>query len=190
MKLIAFVPALAALATALPCAAEMQTYTIDPQHTKPTYEVMHLGYSMQRGRFNNTSGKIVIDTAAKKGSADVTIDAASIDSGVPKLDEHLKSEDFFNVAKNPKITFRSNNFTFDGDKVKSATGDLTMNGITRPVTLTANLFQCAPHPMNKKPQCGGDFIATVKRSEFGMKYAIPALADEVTLRIPVESIKD
>jgi polyisoprenoid-binding protein YceI len=183
-------PAFAALATAFPAAAEMQSYTIDPAHTRPTYEVMHLGYSIQRGRFNKTSGKIMLDTAAKKGSADVTIDVASVDSGVPKLDDHLKSEDFFNVAKNPTITFKSSNFAFDGDKVKSATGDLTMNGITRPVTLTANLFLCAPHPMNKKPQCGGDFQATVKRSDFGMKYAIPALADEVTLHIPVESIRD
>ncbi|MEP7068461.1 MAG: YceI family protein, partial [Usitatibacter sp.] len=104
--------------------------------------------------------------------------------------EHLKGEDFFNVAKNPLITFKSTRFAFDGDKVKSATGDLTMNGITHPVTLTASLFQCAPHPMNKKPQCGGDFSTTVKRSDWGMKYAIPALGDEVTLRIPVESIKD
>jgi len=183
-------PAFAALATAFPAAAEMQSYTIDPAHTRPTYEVMHLGYSIQRGRFNKTSGKIMLDTAAKKGSADVTIEVASVDTGVPKLDDHLKSEDFFNVAKNPTITFKSSNFAFDGDKVKSATGDLTMNGITRPVTLTANLFLCAPHPMTKKPQCGGDFQTTVKRSDFGMKYAIPALGDEVTLHIPVESIKD
>ena len=190
MKAIALAPLLAALATALPSVAEKQTYTIDPQHTRPTYEVMHFGYSMQRGRFNKTSGKIMLDTAARTGSADVTIDAASIDSGVPKLDEHLKGEDFFNVAKNPLITFKSTTFAFDGDKVKSATGDLTMNGITRPVTLTASLFQCAPNPMNKKPQCGGDFTTTVKRSDWGMKYAIPALGDEVTLRIPVESIKD
>lgn len=190
MKYIASIPAIAVLAAALPAAAEMQSYTIDPMHTRPTYEVMHLGYSIQRGRFGKTSGKIMLDTAAKKGSAEVTIDAASIDSGVPKLDEHLKSEDFFNVAKNPLITFKSGNFAFDGDKVKSATGELTMNGITRPVTLTANLFLCAPHPMNKKPQCGGDFVTTVKRTDWGMKYAIPALGDEVTLHIPVEAIKD
>ena len=190
MKLIALAPAVAALATALPSAAEVQTFTIDPAHTRPTYEVMHLGYSLQRGRFNKTSGKITFDTTAKQGSADVTIDATSIDSGVPKLDEHLKSEDFFNVAKNPTITFKSSNFAFDGERVKNVSGDLTMNGVTRPVTLTANLFQCAPNPMNKKPQCGGDFITTVKRSDFGMKYAIPALGDEVTLRIPVEAIKD
>ena len=87
MKLIALAPAVAALATALPSAAEVQTFTIDPAHTRPTYEVMHLGYSLQRGRFNKTSGKITFDTTAKQGSADVTIDATSIDSGVPKLDE-------------------------------------------------------------------------------------------------------
>jgi polyisoprenoid-binding protein YceI len=190
MKRIAIVPALAVLASAFPACAEIQTYTIDPMHTRPTYEVMHLGYSIQRGRFNKTSGKITVDTAAKTGSAEVTIDAASIDSGVPKLDEHLKSEDFFNVAKNPTITFKSASFPFDGERVKNVTGDLTMNGVTRPVTLTANLFQCAPHPMNKKPECGGDFITTVKRSDFGIKYGIPAVGDEVTLRIPVEAIKD
>jgi polyisoprenoid-binding protein YceI len=190
MRLIAFAPALAALVTALPAAAEIQTYTIDPAHTRPTYEVIHLGYSLQRGRFNKTSGKITVDTTAKTGSADITIDATSIDSGVPKLDEHLKSEDFFNVAKNPTITFKAVNFAFDGERVKNVAGDLTMNGVTKPVTLTANLFQCAPHPMNKKPQCGGDFITTVKRSDFGIKYGIPAVGDDVTLRIPVEAIRE
>ena len=182
--------AFATLATAMPALAELQTFTVDPLHTKPTYEVMHLGYSMQRGRFNKTSGKITLDTAAKKGSAEITIDAASIDSGVPKLDEHLRNEDFFNVAKNPQITFKSTNFTFDGDKVKSASGELTMNGVTRPVTITANLFHCGPHPMNKKMLCGGDFTTMVKRSDYGMKYALPALGDDVTLRIPVEAFKD
>jgi polyisoprenoid-binding protein YceI len=189
MKTRTLVAAIATL-LALPAAAELETYTVDPQHTIPTYEVSHLGYSMQRGRFNKTSGKITIDTAAKKGSADITIDTASIDSGIPKLDEHLRSEDFFNAAKSPKITFKSTSFTFDGDNVKSATGDLTMNGITKPVTLTANVFRCGPHPMTKKKQCGADFITTVKRSEFGMKYGIPVLGDDVTLRIPVESTKD
>jgi polyisoprenoid-binding protein YceI len=182
--------AIATLATALPAFAELETYTVDPMHTKPTYEVSHLGYSMQRGRFNKASGKITLDTAAKKGSADITIETASIDSGVPKLDEHLRGEDFFNAAKNPQVTFKSSSFTFDGDKVKSASGDLTMNGITKPVTLTANMFSCGPHPMTKKKQCGADLTTTVKRSEWGMKYALPVLGDDVTLRIPVEAMKD
>ena len=180
----------AAVCAALPAAAALETYTVDPRHTLPTYEVSHFGYSMQRGRFGKTSGRITIDAAAKTGSADITIDAASVSSGVDKLDEHLRGEDFFNVAKNPTITFKSSNFTFDGDRVKSATGDLTINGVTQPVTLIANVFQCAPNPMNKKKQCGADLVTTIKRSDFGMKYALPALGDEVTLRIPVESIKD
>jgi polyisoprenoid-binding protein YceI len=190
MKPTFLAAAIATLLAASPAFAELETYTVDPAHTRPTYEVSHLGYSMQRGRFNKASGKITLDTAAKKGSADIAIDTASVDSGVPKLDEHLRSEDFFNAAKNPQITFRSSNFKFDGDKVKSATGDLTMNGVTKPVTLTATMFNCGPHPMTKKKQCGGDFVTTLKRSDYGMKYALPVLGDDVTLRIPVESIKD
>jgi len=179
-----------AILSALPALAEPESYTVDPRHTFPIYEVGHLGYSIQRGRFNKTSGKITLDTAAKSGSADITIDAASVSTGVDKLDEHLRSEDFFNVAKNPQITFKSTSLAFDGENVKSATGDLTMNGITKPVTLKVVMFHCGPHPMTKKKQCGGDLTTTVKRSDFGMKYALPALADDVTLHIGVEAIKD
>jgi len=181
---------LAASVAVLPAAAALETYTVDPRHTLPTYEVLHLGYSMQRGRFNKTTGKITLDTAAKKGSADIAMESASVSSGIDKLDEHLRSEDFLNAAKNPTITFKSTDFTFDGDKVKSARGDLTLNGITRPVTFTANVFLCGPHPMTKKKQCGADLQATIKRSDFGMKYALPALGDEVTLRVPVEATLD
>jgi polyisoprenoid-binding protein YceI len=184
-----FLCAALAAAFALPAFAEVETYNIDPRHTVPTYEISHFGYSMQRGRFGKTSGTITIDTAAKKGTADVTIDAASVSSGDAKLDEHLKGEDFFNVAKNPQITFKSSNFTFDGDRVKSASGDLTVNGVTRPVTLTANVSQCAVNPMLKKKQCGADLVTTIKRSDFNMKYGLPGLGDDVTLRIPVESMK-
>ena len=190
MKRIAIPAALAALSIALPALAEPETFTVDPRHTFPSYEVGHLGYSMQRGRFNKSSGKITLDEAAKKCSADITIDAASVSSGVDKLDEHLKSEDFFNVAKNPNITFKATECAFDGAKVKSAKGELTMNGVTKPVVLTAHVFNCGPHPVTKKRQCGGDFETTVKRSEFGIKYGVPAVGDDVKLRINVEALKD
>ena len=189
MKKFATAAALAAM-IALPAFAESETFTVDPNHTFPIYEVGHLGFSVQRGRFNKTSGKVTLDEAAKKCGADITIDAASVSTGVAKLDEHMKSDDFFNVAKNPNITFKGTDCTFDGAKVKSVKGDLTMNGVTKPVTLTANTFNCGPHPMNKKRVCGGDFETSVKRSEFGMKYALPALADDVKLRINVEAMKD
>jgi polyisoprenoid-binding protein YceI len=190
MKRIALPAALAALSIALPALAEPETFSVDPRHTFPSYEVSHLGFSMQRGRFNKAGGKITLDEAAKKCSADIVIDAASVSTGVDKLDEHLKSEDFFNVAKSPNITFKATECAFDGAKVKSAKGELTMNGITRPVVLTANVFNCGPHPMTKKRQCGADFETTVKRSDFGMKYALPALGDDVKLRIGVEALKD
>lgn len=180
----------AALLTPLPACAELESYTVDPDHTFPTYEVSHFGYSMQRGRFNRTSGRITLDEAAGKCTADIAIDTASVSSGVDKLDEHLRSEDFLNAARNPQITFKSANCAFEGGKVKSATGDLTINGVTRPATLAANMFLCAPNPMNKRKQCGADLEVTVKRSDFGVKYALPALGDDVRLRINVEAIKD
>jgi polyisoprenoid-binding protein YceI len=181
---------LAALAVALPALAEPESFTVDPNHTFPAYEVSHFGYSLQRGRFNKTGGKIMFDEAAGKCSADVSIDTASVSSGVAKLDEHLKSEDFFNAAKSPQITFKSTACSVDGGKVKSVAGDLMMNGVTRPVTLAANYFNCGNHPIMKKKVCGADFETVVKRTDFGMKYGIPVLGDDVRLRINVEAIKD
>jgi polyisoprenoid-binding protein YceI len=189
LKRVLFPSLLAALAIALPAAAELETYTIDPRHTLPTYEVSHFGYSLQRGRFTKVSGKIEIDIAAGTGSVDASIDAASVSSGIDKLDEHLRSDEFFDVGNYPQITFKSDHFTFEGDRLVSVTGDLTMRGVTRPVTLTANVFKCARN-LVLRMVCGADLVATVKRSEFGMTFLLPGLGNEVTLRIPVEATKD
>ena len=166
------------------------SYTIDSRHTYPVFEVNHLGFSTQRGRFNKSSGKIALDTAAKSGSVELTIDTASIDMGLDKWDEHMKSPDFFDVAKHPTITFKSTKVSFDGDKVVGATGDMTLLGVTKPVTLALSGFRCGDHPMLKKIVCGVDVTTTIKRSDFGMKYGIPAIGDEVKLIVPVEAIKD
>lgn len=190
MKRMLLAGAFAALLTALPASAELESYTLDPNHTFPSYEINHFGYSTQRGRFDKTSGKITLDTAAKKGSADVTIDTQSIDTGHKKLEEHLRSDEFFNVAQFPQITFKSSQFAFDGDKVKSATGDLTILGVSRPATLNVERFNCAIHPMLKKKICGAEMTTTIKRSEFGMGKYVPMLGDDVLLRINVEAIKD
>lgn len=175
---------------ALPALADVETYNIDPKHTFPAYEVGHMGYSFQRGRFNKTQGRITLDTAAKLGSAEVTIDVASVSSGVDKLDEHLRGDDFFGAAKNPQMTFKSSDLVFDGERVKQARGTLTINGITKPVTLEVTHFKCGMNPMMMRKVCGADLTATIKRSEYGMKYGLPMLADEVVLRVNVEAIKD
>lgn len=169
--------------------AAPETYVIDPNHTKPRFEYNHLGFSDQESRFDTLSGTITIDRAAKTGSADITIDANSVDSGYPVFNGHLKGEDFFDTAKYPTITFKSDKFRFDGDKLVSVDGDLTIKGITRPVTLTITSMLCKPHPMVKKDACGANAVAHIKRSDFNMAKYVPAVSDEVTLSIPVESIK-
>jgi len=190
MKQLVASAAFAAFLAALPASAAVENYSVDPNHTFPAYEIGHFGYSFQRGRFDRTSGRISLDTAAKKGSADIAIDTTSIDTGHPKLTAHLQTDEFFDAAKYPQITFKSGDFTFEGENVKSARGDLTIHGVTRPVTFKVEHYYCAPHPMLKKKICGADLTATIKRSEFGMTKYLPMLADDVLLRVNVEAIKD
>ncbi len=182
---------IAALGAALAAPAlAADSYTIDPRHTFPMYEVSHFGWSTQRGRFQSVSGKITLDRAAKRGTLDVTIDVASVSTGVQKLDEHLRSEDFFNAAQHPTRTFKSRQVNFSGDKPASVNGELTMLGVTKPLTLTINSCHCAMNPFATKEACGADAVGTIKRSEFGMGAMTPGLGDEVRLVINVEAFKD
>lgn len=179
---------LASLLSSMAYAAP-ETYVIEPSHTLPRFEYSHFGYSLQLSRFDTTSGKITIDRAAKTGSVDVTIDTKSVNTGSTVFNGHIQAEDFFDTAKYPTITYKSNKLKFDGDKVVSVEGDLTIKGITKPVTLTVTSFLCMPHPMVKKDACGATATAKVKRSDFNMGKHAPYVGDEVTLTIPVESIK-
>jgi polyisoprenoid-binding protein YceI len=181
--------AAALVAAALPVAAQEATYTIEPTHTFPTFEISHLGFSTHRGRFNKTSGTIKLDMATKKGSIDVSIDTASIDTGHDKLENHLKAEDFFNVAKFPSMTFKGTNMKFEGERLVSVTGDFTLLGVTKPVTLNVIAFKCGPNPISKKETCGADITTTIKRSDFGMKTYVPAVGDEVKIAIQLEALK-
>ncbi|MBI5969946.1 MAG: polyisoprenoid-binding protein [Deltaproteobacteria bacterium] len=167
-----------------------ENYTVDNRHTFPSFEVNHMGLSTYRGRFNVTSGKIVLDRAAKTASVEIEIDASSVSTGLAELEKHLRAEDFFNVEKFPKMTFKSTRVEFEGENPKAAHGDLTLLGVKKPVTLSISSFNCRVHPINKKYVCGADAFVTIKRSEFGMTYAIPAVSDEVKLLIQVEAIKD
>ncbi|MGZ9272972.1 MAG: YceI family protein, partial [Candidatus Binatia bacterium] len=140
--------------------------------------------------FTKTSGKITLDRAAKTGAVDVTIDAKSVDTGYALFNEHIQGEDFFDTAKYPSITYKSERMKFKGDKPVAVEGDLTIKGITRPATLKLTSFHCMPHPVVKKDACGANAVARVKRSEFNMGKHAPYVSDEVTLVIPVEAIKE
>jgi polyisoprenoid-binding protein YceI len=189
-------PALAAAlaaALAVPAAALAdESYTLDPVHSQPRYEIQHLrGLSTQVGSFGKYAGKVTLDRAAKKGTIDVTIDTTSIRTHDGRLDNIVKGEDYFNVAKYPTMTFKSSNVIFDGDKVVGAEGELTMLGVTKPVSLKVTNFACAENPFNKKAMCGAEATATIKRSEWGMKAGIPnSSSDEVRIVIPIEAYKD
>ena len=182
--------ALGAAIAAVPAVAQ-EVYVLDPNHTIPMYEVTHMGYSLQRGSFTNATGKVTLDRTTRKGAIEVTIMTASVTTGAARLVPHLKGEDFFNVEKYPTMTYKSVDLLFDGDNVVGANGELTMLGVTRPVPLVVNGFKCGPNPFNKKPMCGAEAVATIKRSEFGMKYGIPTAAgDEIRIKIPIEALKE
>ncbi|HVP88944.1 MAG TPA: YceI family protein [Casimicrobiaceae bacterium] len=185
-----FVAAAAAAIVAIGASAQ-ETYNIDPVHSQPSFEVQHMGFSIQRGSFMKSTGKVTIDRAAKKGSIDVTIDATSIRTIDPRLDTHVKSPDFFNVEKYPTISFKSTDLVFDGDRVVEVNGELTLLGITKPVVLKVTNERCGEHPINKKPMCGAEATTTVKRSEWGMKYGLPrAVGDDVRIVIPIEAYQE
>ena len=183
-----FVVAAFLVAFAAP-AFSQENYRVDPLHTTTTFSVSHLGLSLQRGSFGRTTGTVILDRAAKKGSIDVAIDATSVTSGSPSRETLLRGEDYFNIAQFPSITFRSTNLKFDGDRLVGAEGEVTIRGVTKPVTLSVADFKCAIHPATKKPACGAEVTASVKRSDFGMTKNQPSTGDDVNIAVAIEGIQ-
>jgi polyisoprenoid-binding protein YceI len=167
------------------------TYQIDPAHTYPSFEADHFGgVSIWRGKATKTSGTIILDQAAKSGSVDITVDAASIDFGHAKLNERAKSPELFDVAKYPTITYKGSLAGFKGDAPTEVDGQLTMHGVTKPLKLTLNQFKCIQNPLLKKEVCGADAAATLDRSQFGIDYDVKyGFKMEVKLQIQVEGIR-
>jgi polyisoprenoid-binding protein YceI len=164
------------------------TYVLDPNHTYPSFEADHFGgLSVWRGKFDATSGKVVYDKDAKSGSIDVTVDVSSIDFGNPKLNEHAKSDQLFDVAKFPTATYSGKFTKFSGATPSEAQGTLTLHGVTKPVTLTINSFKCMQNPMSKKEVCGADVSGTINRADFGVNFGQQyGFKQEVKLLIQVE----
>lgn len=164
------------------------TYGVDGSHTFPRFSYSHFGYSTQLSSFKNTSGKVVFDAEAKTGSVDISIDMKSVNTGFEDFNGHIQGEDFLDTAKFPTATFKSTKVVFEGDKPKSIEGQLTIKGVTKPVTLTVTSFQAMPHPMMKKPALGANAFTTIKRSEFNAGKYAPYVGDDVRIDIAIEAM--
>lgn len=166
VSVVAALPLLAAL------PAQAASYKIDPAHTFATFEIDHFGASVNRGRFDRKSGTVEFDKLKKTGKVTLEFDARSINSGTPDFDKHLMGADFFNVEKHPSIRFVSDRFVYESDTLKEVTGKLTLLGKTHPITFKANQFTCYPNPIAKTEACGGDFVAEIDRTQWGMDWGV------------------
>ena len=179
-----------ALCGAIASAHAADTYTIDPGFSTAHFEITRLGFSTQRGSFNKTSGKVKLDLEAKTGSVEFTINTRSIDMGSAAWTAHLSDEGLFNVKKYPTMTFKSDRLIFDGAKVIAAEGQFTLLGVTKPIKVIVNDFQCGVSSVDQRQMCSGNVSASLKRSEFGLTKYIPAVSDEVSIAVPIDAYKN
>lgn len=167
------------------------TYNLDPGHTYPSFEADHMGgLSTWRGKVNENSGKVVLDRAAKTGTVEVTMKMDTIDFGHAKMNEHAIGAEIFDVAKFPTATYKGKFSKFNGDTPTEVQGELTLHGVTKPVTLQINKFLCKEHPVLKREVCGADASGSLKRSDFGVSYGEAyGFNMDVKLLIQVEGVK-
>jgi polyisoprenoid-binding protein YceI len=190
VRKIALPAALLALLSVSALAAPV-TYQVDPSHTHPSFEADHFGgLSVWRGRFDKTSGTIVIDKEKGTGTVDVTVDTSSIDFGVPKLDEHTKSAEMLDVAKFPTASYKGKLTGFKNGVPTEVVGELTLHGVTHPLTLSVKSFKCIEFPMDKKEHCGADASGTFNRADYGITFGDKyGFKMDTKLAIQVESIR-
>ncbi|MFI4879536.1 MAG: YceI family protein [Steroidobacterales bacterium] len=171
--------------------ADPVNYEIDPSHTYPSFEADHFGgLSVWRGKFDHTTGSVVLDAAKGTGTVNVTVDAASIDFGMPKLNEHTKSAEMLDVAKYPTAIYKGTLVNFKNGVPTQVEGQFTLHGVTRPLTLTIDQFLCKSNPVDKKEHCGADAIGTFNRADYGISYGDKyGFKMDVKLAIQVEAVR-
>ena len=170
-----------------PITVAAGTYTLDPTHTDVLVQWSHMGFSNPSAHFGNAEGTLVYDaTDVTKSTVEVTLPLSGLNSFTAKFDEHLRSADFFDAAKFPTATFKSTKVEAAGTNKLTVTGDLTVKGITKPVTLDVTLNGAGEHPMAKKQAIGFSATGTLKRTDFGVGAYAPNVSDEVQLRITTE----
>lgn len=180
---------LSALAVGGAAHAQGVTYVLDPSHTQVTFEVLHLGTSTLRGRFNRIEGFVTLDRAARSGEVQITVDTTSVSTGVLPLDGMLRGAQGFVSADHPKAFFIARQLAFDGDKLASVRGEFSLRGTSQPLLMRATNFNCYENPMLKREVCGGDFEAELMRSRFGISHSLPFVGDRVRLLIQAEGVR-
>jgi len=183
-------PLLVFLCACTPAVWAAESFVLDPGHTFPSFEIRHHGVSVMRGKFNRSQGRVVLDPAGPGSRIEVSVDASSGDTGHDGLNQKLLNSSFFNTAQFPEIRFVSNEVLFKESKPVSAVGNLTLLGVTRPVTLEIRDYACTLQFLTRRPLCGADVHTSIKRSDFGMNYGIPLIGDEVKLAIEVEGFRE
>jgi len=177
---------LAALAG--PAFAAPVTYSLDPNHSFVRFSYSHFGFSTQLSRFDKVTGTVTLDAATHAAGVDVTIDTQSVSTGSALFNQHIQGADFLDTAKFPTATFKSTAVKFDGDRPVSIEGNLTIKGVTRPVTLTVTSFKHAPNPMMQKDEIGADATTVIKRSDFNAGKYAPNVGDDVTISVAIEAL--
>lgn len=169
--------------------AAPETYNLDANHTYARFSYSHFGLSTQLSRFDKVTGTVTLDKEAKTGAVDVVIDMKSVSTGSAVFNGHIQGEDFLDTGKFPTATFKSTKVVFDGDKPTSVEGNLTIKGVTKPVTLKVGHYTNMAHPMLKKDTIGADASTVIKRSEFNAGKYAPNVGDDVTISVAIEAIK-
>jgi polyisoprenoid-binding protein YceI len=170
-----------------PAAVQAGTFKLDPVHSKITWSVNHFGFSTYIGQFGHTDATLTLDPKNLGAAAlEVTVDTASLGTLNPVLDNQVKSKNFLDVAQFATATFHATKVTRTGDRTADIAGDLTLHGVTRPVTVQATFVQAGRNPVDPTYRLGFAGAAKLKRSDFGMTYLLPTLGDEVTLTIEAE----
>ena len=175
----------------LSATAATVTYKVDPEHTYPSFEADHLGgLSTWRGKFNHSTGTITLDKAAGTGTVEIVVDMASADFGHDVLNKAMQGKEMFEADRYPQAIYKGRLADFVEGKPTRVVGDLTLHGVTQPLTLTIDTFKCMPHPLFKRELCGADALATFRRDDFGMTAGKDyGFSMDVALRIQVEAIQ-
>jgi polyisoprenoid-binding protein YceI len=180
--------AFAAAAQPAPAPAAAPAWRLDPTHTFVHWEVLHMGTSTIRGRFDKAGGNVQFDAKAQALDIGITVETTSVNSGVPVLDALLKGPQMLDTAANPQAFFTARGARFEGEAPREIRGEFTLRGISQPLTLRALRWNCGLNPLFRRTVCGGDFEGEIVRSGFGITHSLPLVADKVRLLVQVEGI--